>query len=70
MSQVVASGGQDPDLLTFVRNARGEQEHKGGKLWDAGSEDDLCVAQWLAADGTTKATCTAALAGDFDAGTL
>jgi hypothetical protein len=70
MSQVVASGGADPDLLTFVRKARGEEDHKGGKLWDAGAPEDLCVAQWLANDGTTPATCKSALAGDLDAGTL
>jgi hypothetical protein len=70
MSQVVASGGQDPDLLTFVRKARGEEAHKGGKLWDAGAPEDQCVAQWLADNSATTATCKAALAGDLDAGTL
>jgi hypothetical protein len=68
MSQVVASGGQNPDLLTFIRNARGEEEHKGGKLWDAGSIEDVCMAQWLSGDSNTPATCTAALSTDLDAG--
>lgn len=70
MSQVVASGGADPDLLTFVQKARGEQDHKGGKLWDAGSLDDQCVAQWLAGQSSTTATCRSALGLDLDAGLL
>ena len=70
MSQVVASGGADPDLLTFVRKARGEEDHKGGKLWDAGSPDDQCVAQWLAGQSSTTATCRSALGLDLDAGLL
>jgi hypothetical protein len=68
MSQVVASGGANPDLLTFVRKARGEEEHKGGELWEAGSPDDDCVAVWLAGQSTT-AQCGGALADDLDAGT-
>jgi hypothetical protein len=70
MSQVVQSGGANPDLLTIVQKARNEQEHKGGKLWDAGSPEDDCVAQWLADQAGTPATCKAALAGDLEAGTL
>ncbi len=70
MSQVVASGGADPDLLTFIRKARGEEAHKGGKLWDAGSIEDLCPSQWLAGESTTSTTCEAALATVLDAGTL
>lgn len=70
MSQVVQSGGANPDVLTLVQKARNEQEHKGGKLWDAGSPEDDCVAQWLADQAGTAATCKAALAGDIEAGTL
>ncbi len=69
MSQVVASGGANPDLLTFVRKARGEEDHKGGKLWNAGSPDDLCAADWLAGQATSG-VCGGALAADLDAGTL
>jgi hypothetical protein len=70
MSQVVASGGANPDLLTFVRKARGEEDHQGGKLWNAGSPDDLCVAQWLEDESSTTATCKSALGLDLDAGVL
>jgi hypothetical protein len=70
MTQVVQSGGADMDLLTFVQKARGEQSHKGGKLWDAGAPEDLCVSQWLAGESSTTATCQGALAGDLEAGTL
>jgi len=70
MTEVVQSGGADIDLLTFVRKARGEESHKGGKIWNAGGPEDLCVAQWLADESSTAATCQGALAGDLDAGTL
>ena len=48
MSQVVASGGQDPDLLTFVRKARGLDSHKGGQLITPGDPQDVCITSWLA----------------------
>ncbi len=70
MSEVVQSNGDDMDLLTFVRKARGEESHKGGKLWDAGAPEDQCVAGWLAGQTASSATCKAALAQDLDAGTL
>ena len=70
MTEVVESHGANPDLLTFVRKARGEEEHKGGTVWAAGTPDDQCVAQWLADMTTTKATCVGALTNDIDAGTL
>ncbi len=70
MTEVVQSRGVDLDQLTFVRKARGEEAHTGGKLWSAGSPDDQCVAQWLADQSSTTATCQAALGRDIDAGTL
>jgi len=70
MTEVVQSGGANPDLLTFVRKARGEEDHKGGKLWDVGAPEDECVALWLADQSGTTAQCQSALAGDLDAGTL
>ena len=70
MTQVVQSGGANPDVLTLVQKARNEQEHKGGKVWAAGSADDLCVAQWLADQASSGATCKSAIAADIDAGTL
>ncbi len=70
MSQVVQSHGQNPELLTFVRKARGEESHKGGKLFTPGDPADLCVAAWLADSPTTEAACVSALVKDLDAGTL
>ena len=70
MSQVVSSGGADPELLTFVRKARGEEDHKGGKLWNPGAPDDQCVTQWLAGANASTATCKTALGLDLDAGVL
>ena len=58
MSEVIGGGGADPDLLTFVRKARGEEAHKGGQLIDlttqVGVIQDDCITSWLR--GTTNAT--------------
>ena len=48
MSEVVASHGQDPELLTFVRKARGQEAHKGGALIMPGDDQDVCITSWLA----------------------
>lgn len=60
MSQVVDHGGQDPDLLTFVRKARGLEAHVGGALITPGDAQDVCITSWLAGD-TDAGACTAAL---------
>jgi hypothetical protein len=61
MSEVVANHGEDPELLTFVRKARGTEAHKGGQLFTPGDDQDVCVTTWLA--GRTNATaCANALA--------
>jgi hypothetical protein len=52
MSVVVAGGGQHPELLTFVRKARGIETHKGGKLITPGDAQDICITSWL--QGSTK----------------
>lgn len=60
LSQVVASGGADPERLTFVRKARGTESHKGGAVVVAGDPRDVCITSWL--KGTADAAaCTAAL---------
>ena len=51
MSTVVNGKGTHPELLTFMRKARGDEAHKGGKLWSPGDVADNCAATWLA--GTT-----------------
>jgi hypothetical protein len=60
MSQVVASGGSDPERLTFVRKARGTESHKGGAVIKVGDPRDVCVTTWLQGDASVSA-CTAAL---------
>ena len=61
MSAVVQGGGAHPELLTFVRKARGTEAHKGGVLFTPGDEQDVCITSWLA--GTTNVdACAAALA--------
>ena len=56
MSDVVKSGGQNPERLTFYRKARGLEEHKGGTLVQAGDAQDTCIRSWLAGS-TDKAAC-------------
>jgi hypothetical protein len=58
MTAVVQGKGRYPELLTVVRKARGEEAHKGGAVWAAGSWQDQCIATWLARSDTTDA-CTA-----------
>ena len=61
MSAVVQGGGAHPELLTFVRKARGTEAHKGGVLITPGDDQDVCISSWLA--GTTNLdACAAALA--------
>jgi hypothetical protein len=56
MSYVVATHAQNPELLTFIRKARGEESHKGGTLITPGDPQDECILGWL--QGNTDAgTC-------------
>jgi hypothetical protein len=61
MSTVVAGGGAHPELLTFIRKARGWDAHKGGMIWSPGDQSDDCVTSWLAGMTNTM-DCTMALA--------
>ena len=59
--------GCHPELLTFVRKARGTEAHKGGALISAegidGNPDpqDVCIVTWLEGQTNTQA-CSKALA--------
>jgi len=59
MSTVVASGGQNPELLTFVRKARGAEAHKGGALITPGDPQDVCITSWLTGKTDTMACASA-----------
>ena len=60
MNEVVASGGAQPDRLTFIRKARGTEHHKPGPIITEGDSRDVCFTSWLA--GATDANaCAAAL---------
>jgi hypothetical protein len=48
MTSVVSSGGAHPELLTFIRKARGWDAHKGGALVTPGDDQDVCMTSWLA----------------------
>jgi hypothetical protein len=62
MSEVVAAGANgNPDLLTFVRKARGEEAHKGGVLVTPGDNQDICMTAWLTGPSNTAA-CRSAIA--------
>ncbi len=61
LSAVVASGGMDPERLTFVRKARGMEAHKGGAVVAAGDARDVCITTWLKGHADAS-SCTAALA--------
>ncbi len=65
MSAVVLDRGQDPELLTFVRKARGEEEHKGGALIAPGDAQDVCITSWLAGQTNTTACGSAISDPDF-----
>jgi hypothetical protein len=54
MSEVVAGHGLHPELLTFVRKARGLDAHKGGTIITPGDDQDVCITSWLA--GNTDMT--------------
>jgi hypothetical protein len=60
MSAVVASGGANPERLTFVRKARGEESHKGGVVITPPDARNICLTTWLAGQADPSA-CTAAL---------
>jgi hypothetical protein len=55
MSTVVENGGADPELLTFVRKARGTEAHKGGALIVPGDAQDQCITTWLSGRTNLKA---------------
>ena len=57
MSALVAEGGAMPERLTFVRTARGVEDHKGLGIWNEGGPEDLCITTWLAGKVAT-ATAT------------
>jgi hypothetical protein len=61
MGAVASEGGARPERLTFVRKARGTEDHKGLAIWAEGGLEDLCVTTWLAGKIDT-ATCEKALA--------
>ena len=48
MSDVVTERGAHPERLTFIRKARGTEDHKGGTLMKEGDVEDLCLTSWLA----------------------
>jgi hypothetical protein len=58
MTDVVANHG-DPNELTFVRKAFGEEQHTGGQIFGLGTPADTCIGSWLAGDMDAGACGTA-----------
>ncbi len=56
MSEVFDAHGAHPELLTFVRKARGLEAHKGGTLITPGDPQDVCITSWLSGN-TDKSAC-------------
>lgn len=59
MTAVVSNGGQHPELLTFIRKARGWDAHKGGALVVPGDDQDVCLTSWLAGSADQTACSNA-----------
>ncbi len=60
MTEVVQGGGKHPELLTFIRKARGADLHKGGQVVVPGDAQDTCMTTWLAGSTDTGACAQAA----------
>ena len=60
-SEVVASGGANPERLTLYRKALGLENHKGGAVVVHGDPRDVCITTWLQGHADASA-CSAALA--------
>lgn len=58
MTDVVANHG-DPNELTFVRKAFGEEQHTGGQIFGLGTPADTCIGSWLGGDMDAGACGTA-----------
>ena len=70
MSAVVDGHGAHPELLTFVRKARGLEAHKGGSLITPGDDQDVCITSWLAGQTDLNACSSARPLPDVSAGRL
>jgi hypothetical protein len=56
-------GGQSVNKLLLVRKARGQEGHKGGKVFEPFDDADLCVVGWLRGDNSRsiRTSCQRAL---------
>ncbi len=59
MSAVVRGKGEDVEMLSIVRKARGAESHKGGTLVVPGDAQDICLTSWLSGATDTAACATA-----------
>jgi hypothetical protein len=57
-------GGNAVNTLLLVRKARGQEGHKGGKVFDPWDDSDRCVVGWFRGDAEASIAkaCSAALA--------
>jgi hypothetical protein len=59
LSSVWLVRGQDPEVLTLIRKARGREAHKGGSVFREGQDGDRCLLSWLSG-AVDVDTCTRA----------
>jgi hypothetical protein len=69
MSAVVADHGANPDRLSMVAKARGDEMHKGGQMWRAGDDSDTCLLSWLSG-APNAASCTSAVTALLPGGAM
>jgi len=57
-------GGQAVNRMLLVQKARGQEGHKGGQVFNAFDDSDLCVVGWLRGDNeiAVAEACQKALA--------
>lgn len=64
MNAVVSDDGARPERLTLLRKARGVEDHKGGMLFEAGDDADVCLTSWLASETDSEACLRAVPSSD------
>ena len=62
-SQVIASGGLNPDRLLLLRKPRGFEDHKGGQIMTNEADDGYkCLVSWITQKGLDTTACAIAAA--------
>jgi hypothetical protein len=65
LARVVVEGGVEPERLTFLRKARGSEEHVGETVFAEGSAGDECLVTWISGRSDDLAAPCEASLGDL-----